>query len=137
MALYTVKASLRSIGLQVKTNIRDHEFIQDELAQYKGTDAGPNPVEFFLSGLSGCLTVSSKDYANHHTNIEVKKFEVETTGETRFYQDGSSKIIHITVKITAETNLNEINQKRYIEEVIRRCTVHSSIEAAIPIDFKY
>lgn len=42
---------------KLAVSVRDFSFVIDEPANFGGTDAGPNPVEYSLASLAGCLNV--------------------------------------------------------------------------------
>lgn len=57
MAIYNVHTTLRDIGAQTINTAGVHQFVADEPTKFRGTDAGPNPVQYLLGGcgcLSGC-----------------------------------------------------------------------------------
>ncbi|KRM76380.1 OsmC family protein [Secundilactobacillus collinoides] len=137
MGKYIVHSTLRPLGTQVMNRTGGHTFLADEPAAAKGTDAAPNPVQYLLSAVGSCMSVTARDLENKEKNLTIKKFQVDVSGETTSYQDGSSRVTHIDIKIAAETNLSEADHAFFLKEVVRKCTVHESLVGAIPMDITY
>ncbi|GEP23524.1 OsmC family protein [Lentilactobacillus diolivorans] len=134
MGKYIVHSKLRNIGAQVQTQTGQHQFIVDEPIVGHGTDAGPNPVQYLLAAVGGCLAITANDIARKDPSLEIKKFEVKTSGETSLYQDKSSDVSKIKIQIHVETNLDNQHQKYFIHQVLKECTVHKTLSGAVPIE---
>lgn len=134
MGQYIVHSKLRHIGAQVDIQTGQHRFIADEPVKAKGTDAGPNPVQYLLSAVGGCLAITANDLANHDENLVIEYFETKVAGTTTTYQDGRSAVTKIQVTIDAHTNLSADDQKGFIRNVLRGCTVHNTLQNAVPIE---
>lgn len=137
MGKYIVHSTLRPIGTQVMNRTGGHTFLADEPVVAKGTDAAPNPVQYLLAAVGSCMSVTARDIENGDQHLTVKKFQVDVAGETTTYQDGSSRVTHITIKITAETNLTPSDHQFFLNEVVRKCTVHESLVGSIPMDIEF
>ncbi|KRK97423.1 OsmC family protein [Secundilactobacillus odoratitofui DSM 19909 = JCM 15043] len=114
-----------------------HSYIADEPIVARGTDAGPNPVQYLLGAVGSCMSVTARDIENDEANLTIKKFQVDVSGETTHYQDGSSKVTNIDIKITAETNLSPADHQFFLNEVVRKCTVHESLIGSIPMTINF
>lgn len=137
MGKYIINSKLRKVGAQVDTKTGIHQFIVDEPIAGHGTDAGPNPVQYLLSAVGSCLAITANDIARKHPEIQIKKFETKTTGETTQYQDGRSAVTKIVVQIHAETNLDEAGHKSFMHSVVKDCTVHETLKHAVPIELQF
>lgn len=137
MGKYIISSKLRKVGAQVDTKTGIHQFIVDEPIAGHGTDAGPNPVQYLLSAVGSCLAITANDIARKHPEIQIKKFETKTTGETTQYQDGRSAVTKIVVQIHAETNLDEAGHKAFMHSVVKDCTVHETLKYAVPIELQF
>ncbi|GAA2974969.1 hypothetical protein C5L28_000817 [Lentilactobacillus parakefiri] len=137
MGKYIINSKLRKVGAQVDTKTGIHQFIVDEPIAGHGTDAGPNPVQYLLSAVGSCLAITANDIAHKHPEIQIKKFETKTTGETTQYQDGRSAVTKIVVQIHAETNLDEAGHKAFMHSVVKDCTVHETLKYAVPIELQF
>ena len=60
--------------------IRDFEFIIDEPTQFLGVNSAPNPAEYMLGGLAGCMAVTFMAGATA-MNIEIDQLQLEVDGE--------------------------------------------------------
>ncbi|PAK80082.1 OsmC family protein [Lentilactobacillus parakefiri] len=137
MGKYIINSKLRKVGAQVDTKTGIHQFIVDEPIAGHGTDAGPNPVQYLLSAVGSCLAITANDIAHKHPEIQIKKFETKTTGETTQYQDGRSAVTKIVVQIHAETNLDEAGHKAFMHSVVKDCMVHETLKHAVPIELQF
>ena len=137
MGKYIVNSKLRKVGAQVDTKTGIHQFIVDEPIAGHGTDAGPNPVQHLLSAVGSCLAITANDIARKHPEIEIRKFQTKTTGETTQYQDGRSAVTKIIVQVDAETNLDESAHRSFMRAVVKDCTVHETLKHAVPIEIQF
>jgi len=60
--------------------VRDFEFTIDEPTQFLGVNCGPNPAEYMLGGLAGCMAVTFMAGATA-MNIEIDQLQLEVDGE--------------------------------------------------------
>lgn len=136
MATYTIHTTYRNIGAQTMNQAGDHQFIADEPTIFRGTDAGPNPVQYLLGAVGACLGASAASLVNRpKSTIKIKKIDVLVTGETERFADKSSRVSKINVKLTCETNLNQEENRKFIEDTIHLCTVHNTLKDAVEFTF--
>lgn len=136
MGKYIVNSKLRKIGAQVETQTGSHHFLVDEPVAGGGTDAAANPVQYLLSAVGSCMAITANDIVRRQPEIELKKFDVKTAGETTRYQDGRSAVTKIQVTLHVETNLSAPEHHAFVNQVIRECTVHETLKHAVPIEIK-
>jgi uncharacterized OsmC-like protein len=60
--------------------VRDFEFTIDEPTQLLGVNCAPNPSEYMLGGLAGCMAVTFMAGATL-MNIEIDQLQIEVDGE--------------------------------------------------------
>lgn len=60
--------------------VRDFNFIIDEPTQLLGVNSAPNPAEYMLGGLAGCMAVTFMAGATA-MNIEIDQLQLEIDGE--------------------------------------------------------
>ncbi|MBG6058962.1 putative OsmC-like protein [Cryobacterium sp. MP_M5] len=65
---------------KLAVSVRDFSFIIDEPAAYGGEDAGPNPVEYALASLAGCMNVVIHMVAKEQ-GVEVRSLRLTVKGE--------------------------------------------------------
>lgn len=133
---YLLTSKLKPVGSQVVNETDGHQFISDEPVRFKGTDAGPNPVQYLLGAVGSCLGASAASIVHRNPDVEIKKFEVEVRSETKYFKDRSSKLEKIYVKIDCETNLDPIQHDDFINEVLHLCTIHNTIKDAVDFEFE-
>ncbi len=131
MAKYTIHSTYRGIGAQTMNFDGVHQFISDEPVSSRGTDAGPNPVQYLLGAVGGCLGATAAWAERKNKQAHIDKFEVTVTGETVVLPDHSSKVNNIQIKIDCQTNLNKEEQDKFVEEIIHNCTVHTTLENGV------
>ena len=137
MGKYIVHSKLRPAGTQMMNTTGGFSYLADEPLIAKGTDAAPNPVQYLLGAVGSCLGVTAREIENDEATLTIKKFQADVTGETTTFQDGSSKVTSISMKITAETNLSEADHKWFLNEVVRKCTVHETLVGAVPMEITF
>ena len=74
------KVSTKNMVLGEHKIIRDFNFTIDEPTQLLGVNSAPNPAEYMLGGLAGCMAVTFMTGATA-MNIEIDKLELEIDGE--------------------------------------------------------
>lgn len=82
MATTTFNANVKWSGESVLSvaNTNGKEFIIDEPASLGGTDKGPNPVEYILGALGGCINVLVISFAGKF-DVEVRDVKVTIDGD--------------------------------------------------------
>ncbi len=117
---------------------RNFEIIVDEPKDLKGTDHGPNPVEYVLAALAGCLNVvghvvaEEMGFTLRGINFELKggldpgKFMGEDTTSRAGYQN-------IEVKIKPDCDANPEQLQAWLQAIEERCPVSDNISNTTPV----
>jgi len=128
--------STSDTGLRVKA--RDFEFIVDEPPSLGGGDLGPNPVEYVLGSLLGCLNVVVHLVAKEHGvvldtfeakavgNLDPMKFMGKSDAARAGYQD-------ITVEISVSGDATQEVLDQIARESEARCPVSDNLANATPV----
>ena len=74
------KVKTKNMVLGKHKLVRDFEFIIDEPTQLLGVNCAPNPAEYMLGGLAGCMATIFMTGATL-MNIEVDQLQLEIDGE--------------------------------------------------------
>ncbi|MEF8779342.1 MAG: OsmC family protein [Haloferacaceae archaeon] len=118
---------------------RDFEFSVDEPEHLGGSDAGPNPVEYLLGSLAGCLNVVGHTVADEmgmsvsgmevgiEGDLDPAKFLGKDTDPRAGYQD-------VRVNISVETDADASTVEAWLESVRERCPVSDNIGNTTPLD---
>ena len=64
----------------IKIRTGKHELIVDEPAAAGGTDKGPNPLQYVLSSLAGCVTIVGRNVAKK-MGIKLEEVSVKIEGD--------------------------------------------------------
>ncbi len=124
-----------------KLNIqtREFKFVVDEPTALGGTDHGPNPVEYVLGSLAGCLNVVG--------HVVAKEMEMPLNGITisiegdldpaRFM--GMSDATRagykeIRVGITPDSSADEATKAQWLQAVEDRCPVSDNLKNPTNVD---
>src|SRR5690554_2107362 len=117
---------------KIIANARGFEVIVDEPKELNGTNHGPNPVEYTLIALSGCLNVmchlisKEMNFTLRGVKIDLagvldpdKHFGVATTERAGYKR--------IDVKITPDSDANSETLKQWLKAVEERCPVSDNL----------
>ena len=132
-----VKATSKN-DTKVEVDIRGHSLVIDEPEQHGGSDDGPNPVEYELASLTGCLNVVANVVAQQR-DVEIKSMELNASGELdpEKFQKGTGDeragFQMINVEIDIETDVSREEEAELIEEVERRCPVSDNLSNQTPV----
>ncbi len=117
---------------------RQFQIIIDEPSSLGGTDNGPNPVEYVLAALSGCLNVvahvvaSEMGFTLNNLTIEAEgdldpaRFMGKSFQERAGYQE-------IRVKLKPDADADAATLAKWLNAVIDRCPVSDNLKNATPV----
>ncbi|MFT4889096.1 MAG: putative OsmC-like protein [Halobacteriales archaeon] len=117
---------------------RDFEFSIDEPEHLGGSNEGPNPVEYLLGALAGCLNVIGHSVAEE-MDVEIDDLEVEIEGDldpAKFQgkaEDPRAGYQDVRADLTVETDADEDTLDAWLETVEERCPVSDNIGNATPL----
>jgi uncharacterized OsmC-like protein len=117
---------------------RTFKMIIDEPTDLGGTNDGPNPVEYVLAALSGCLNVMCHIVAQE-MNIKLKGVEIKISGalnpEKLFGKETENragyKSIHVEIKPDTDTDKDTL--QKWIQTVETRCPVSDNLTNPTPV----
>ncbi|WP_202950627.1 OsmC family protein [Thermococcus litoralis] len=117
--------------------VREFTIVVDEPPELGGTNEGPNPVEYILVALAGCLTITGHLVAEEK-GIGIRSIRIKATGilDPRKFQglDGErAGYKEIKVEIFPEGNFTESELLEWIKEVEERCPVSDNLKNPTPI----
>ncbi|MFP4529728.1 MAG: OsmC family protein [Halodesulfurarchaeum sp.] len=117
---------------------RDFTFSVDEPTDLGGTNAGPNPVEYLLGALAGCLNVVGHTVAAE-MGIEMRNIDVEIEGDLdprKFMgqsEDPRAGYQQVSVSLAVETGADDEQLETWLETVEKRCPVSDNIANPTPV----
>jgi len=141
MSELTFKVSGKSESAsRIAVKARNFNIIVDEPPALGGEDLGPNPVEYELTALLGCLNVVSYMIARE-MGFTINSLSIE--GEGRLNPDrlfgketddrAGYKVIEVRVSIDADTDEETLAQ--WLAQVEARCPVSDNLANRTPVEF--
>lgn len=120
------KVSTKNMVLGHHKIIRDFEFIIDEPSQLLGVNHAPNPAEYMLGGLAGCMAVTFMAGATA-MNIEINELKIEIDGELDLngFLGINDKINPGFPELKFIFHVNGNGTQEVYNELIERVTKHS------------
>jgi len=123
---------------KLAVSVRDFSFVIDEPPSYGGTDSGPNPVEYLLASLAGCMNVVIHMIAQER-GVEVRALHLTVKGEldpSRLMGQPTEnrtgfQAIELIADIDSDASPDELNEVLRLSEL--RCPVSDNVGAETPI----
>ena len=115
-----------------------HVLRADEPPSYGGTDTGPTPYDYLLSGLGACTTMTIRMYADRK-KIPLKRASVTLKHEKNHADDCAEcetkggKIDVIEREIGLEGNLSE-EQRQSLLAIAEKCPVHRTLHSEVVVE---
>lgn len=131
-------------GTRVHTETRHFEFVIDEPESLGGTDEGPNPVEYLLGSLGGCLSIVGRVVAGE-MDIDVVDLAIDLEGDldpAKFQGadvDSRAGFQEIRASIQAELRsqdgepVSDDTRAAWLDQVEQRCPVSDNLGFETPI----
>ena len=119
-------------------SVRDFTFVVDEPPALGGDDAGPNPVEYLLGALAGCLNVVGYLVADEmemtlgdldihiEGDLDPAAFQGADTDARAGYQE-------VRVDLDVDTDADAETLEQWLAAVEARCPVSDNLGAATPL----
>jgi uncharacterized OsmC-like protein len=131
-------------GTRVRAETRHFEFVIDEPESLGGTDAGPNPVEYLLGSLGGCLSIVGRVVAGE-MDIDVAELAIDLEGDldpAKFQGadvDSRAGFQEIRASVHAELRsrdgapVSDDTRDEWLARVEQRCPVSDNLSGETPI----
>lgn len=117
---------------------RHFKIIIDEPEALGGTDDGPNPVEYVLAAVSGCLNVVGHVVASE-MGFQLKGLTIEAEGAldpARFQGTSYNKRAgyqEIQIKLKPEADADKLTLEKWMAAVSDRCPVSDNLSNETPV----
>jgi uncharacterized OsmC-like protein len=116
--------------------------IIDEPPSLGGTDQGPNPMEYLLASLAGCLNVVGHIVASE-MKINIEKLSIEISGNLNpdklFGKESNDragfKSINVVMNISTDADIEKL--KKWVEEVEKRCPVTDNLRNPTKVNIEF
>jgi len=143
MADMEFKVSARSeSAARTVVSARNFTLVVDEPPQLGGSDLGPNPVEYVLAALTGCLNVVAHLVARE-LGFEIQRLEIDAAGwlnpQRLLNQPTQDRAGYKKVKVTlrVQTDADEATLARWLKQVEARCPVSDNLGNPTPLEVAY
>ncbi len=130
---YSITARASS-ATRTDISVRDFSLIIDEPQKLGGTNAGPNPLEYELASLAGCLNVTGHLVAGE-MGLTISNLSMELSGTlnpARFMGRGEEEragFKEITVSVSLEHDGDEAALETWLRAVEDRCPVSDNLSS--------
>lgn len=124
---------------KLSTSARHFNVVVDEPDSFGGTDDAPNPVEYILIGLAGCLNVVAHTVANE-IDVKIESLNIEISGglnPNKFLgvsDDERAGFKGIDVNLILKTDGNKLQVNNLLEQINKRCPVKDNLLSATPVN---
>ncbi len=121
---------------------RQFSIVVDEPAQLGGTDAGPNPVEYLLASLVGCLNVVAH-VVGAELGIQWRRLQISASGRLnpdRFLGRPTSDragFQQIAVRLEVDSDAPAELLSRWLKQIEQRCPVADTLSGPTPVALTY
>lgn len=127
---------------KTRVSTRGFEFVVDEPDHLGGTDDGPNPVEYLLGALAGCLNVTAHVVARE-MDLDVRALEIGIEGDldpAKFMGKSDEEragFQGIHVDIAADVDAPDETIRTWLARVEERCPVSDNLVHGTPLDLSF
>lgn len=115
-----------------EAKVRNHFLVFDEPVDLGGDDNAPTPVEYLLSALGACVSITLRMYAQRK-GWDLGEISVNVIKEEKQTKDGIEQIL--TEEISFEKEPNK-EQKDRLLEIAAKCPVAKMIKGQTVIESK-
>ena len=129
---YTVNAKSAE-GFRIEVATRNHLFVIDQAETMGGKNEGPNPMEFTLAALAGCMVTVGKIIAMQErlpvVGLEVKAEADLDVSVLMGKAEGSAGMsgIKVTIRVDApQMSREEI--EAFVQKIEKRCPVTDNLK---------
>ncbi|WP_069806840.1 CatA-like O-acetyltransferase [Vulcanisaeta thermophila] len=124
---------------KIEASIRNFKVIVDEPEEAGGTNTAPNPIEYLLLALAGCMNVTIRKIAKER-GIKIDTMQLTITGSlnpARFggiVKTGRAGLTRIRIELSISTTAPKDVINSIIKEAEERCPVHDTLAQGTQIE---
>lgn len=137
---FNVESTTKSTS-QSEIKVRNFNVVVDEPAALGGTDEAPNPVEYILCGLTGCMHIVAFKVAQE-INMELSDLKIKVVGELNPMKlfgmptEERAGYQNISIELTPETNANQETIDLWKSIMLERSPVMDNLLNVTPVNVK-
>jgi len=134
---FDVSASAES-PTKTRVSTRGFEFVVDEPSSLGGNDEGPNPVEYLIGALAGCMNVTAHQTARE-MDLDVRNLEITIEGDlnpAKFMgksDEPRAGYQEIRVDVSADVDATDETIQTWLSTVEERCPVSDNLANGTPV----
>ena len=132
MAKASSNVVLSTRNYLAEAKMRNHFAVIDEPVDFGGDDNGPTPVEYLLTAIGGCVSITLRMYAQRK-KWDVGKITVNVIQKEELTSEGIKK--SLVEEISFEKEITE-EQKVKLLEIAGKCPVAKMVKGETPIASK-
>lgn len=124
---------------RLEVSAGEHRLVVDEPVKLGGTNEGPNPLEYMLAGLAGCINATGHLVAKE-LGFEIQGLSMDIRGELnparymgRPTEDRSGFTL-VKVEVRLEADVSDDTRQDWIESVESRCPVSDTLGAGTSME---
>lgn len=127
----SVSATMEN-SFQIQVQAGNHSILIDQPKNAGGQDAGPNPLEYFLASVAGCIASIARIVAiQEKINLQGIKIDIDgqmnSAGLLGKATEDRVGFQQFTVKADIEADMNDGEKQAFLDRVCARCPVHDNI----------
>ena len=115
-----------------EATMRNYKAVIDVPTNKGGNDKGPTPVEYLLTAIGSCVSITLRMYAERK-NWDVGKITVNVTQKEELTSQGIKKTL--TEEISFEKEITEAQRIKLLE-MAAKCPVAKMVKGETPITSK-
>ncbi len=122
---------------RIAVKARNFNIIIDEPASLGGEDKGPNPVEYLLSSIVGCLNVTGHLVAEE-MGFKIKNLQIKASGSLNparlFGKETSDRtgFKGIDIEFLVDADTDTITLQQWLQKIELRCPVSDNLAHDTP-----
>ncbi|TVZ55236.1 putative redox protein [Lutibacter sp. Hel_I_33_5] len=132
MASKVSKVTLTNKKYLAEVQMRNHFAVIDEPLKSGGGDTAPTPVEYLLTAIGGCVSITLRMYAERK-GWDLGKIHVEVSQKEELTKDGIKK--SLVEEISFENEVTE-EQKSKLLIIAGKCPVAKMVKGETAIESK-
>ena len=123
---------------RLAVQVRGFELIVDEPPGLGGDDEGPNPVEYILAGLAGCLNVMGHIIAKE-MGFAIRSLTIDAAGPLNPEKllgkqtDDRAGYKNIDVTLKVDADVDQATLDRWLATIETRCPVSDNLMNLTPV----
>lgn len=137
---FNVESNTKSPS-QSEVSVRNFKVLIDEPAMLGGTDKAPNPVEYILCGLTGCLHILAFNVANE-LKMTLSDLKIKVTGKldpSKMFgmpTEERAGYQRIAIELYPGTNADQATLSQWKSMIVERSPVLDNLLNETPVDVK-